>query len=354
MKSVSPPPPPTLVAIPSLGPPQQRPQRPHRRGNNERLAPLPGHEPSAPAPAGMRRHSSASSDGDDASPVEPAPPSSSSRLAAAALARDSPNKLDRRRSADRPPSFSISRRSSSINWRPPDSRSGNGAIEKPPPSPSHTSPSSPLGLIMTAANGKAAHTTKDMEKPPETTSPARRPQWRSPWAISLLALLASVTGIGFLLAVVHSSATRQLDPKGCRMSYMRPSYAKLDEFDTEHTRLASKYSLYLYREQGIDHDTKVRWGFCCQMKQWVRGLANLERAQFRSGESPFCSSPAMPGATSRFAPSRPKPPTTSTTSCSTTRLPSRPAPAASTFSPSTSTRTLPPSTARPCSTRPST
>ncbi|KAL2024000.1 hypothetical protein VTK56DRAFT_235 [Thermocarpiscus australiensis] len=42
------------------------------------------------------------------------------------------------------------------------------------------------------------------------------------------------------------------------MSYMRPSYAKLNEFDTEHTRLASKYSLYLYREQGIDHDTKVR------------------------------------------------------------------------------------------------
>ncbi|SPQ20057.1 cb516840-41ca-456e-a224-aaf7ec81a98f [Thermothielavioides terrestris] len=42
------------------------------------------------------------------------------------------------------------------------------------------------------------------------------------------------------------------------MSYMRPSYAKLNEFDTEHTRLASKYSLYLYREQGVDHDTKVR------------------------------------------------------------------------------------------------
>lgn len=43
------------------------------------------------------------------------------------------------------------------------------------------------------------------------------------------------------------------------MSYMRPSYARLNDFDTEHTRFASKYSLYLYREQGImDHDTKVR------------------------------------------------------------------------------------------------
>ena len=42
------------------------------------------------------------------------------------------------------------------------------------------------------------------------------------------------------------------------MSYMRPSYARLNDFDTEHTRFASKYSLYLYREQGIDDDAKVR------------------------------------------------------------------------------------------------
>jgi len=42
------------------------------------------------------------------------------------------------------------------------------------------------------------------------------------------------------------------------MSYMRPAYARLDDFDTEHTRFASKYSLYLYREQGIDHGAKVK------------------------------------------------------------------------------------------------
>jgi len=29
---------------------------------------------------------------------------------------------------------------------------------------------------------------------------------------------------------------------------MRPSFAKLSDFDTEHTRFASKYSVYLYRE----------------------------------------------------------------------------------------------------------
>jgi len=105
------------------------------------------------------------------------------------------------------------------------------------------------------ANGQLQ--AKEAEKAPETGAVGRRPPWRSPWAISFLALVASIVGIGCLITVLHSSVTRQIDPKGCRMSYMRPSYAKLNEFDTEHTRLASKYSLYLYREQGIDHDTKV-------------------------------------------------------------------------------------------------
>ncbi|EOO01479.1 putative gpi inositol-deacylase protein [Phaeoacremonium minimum UCRPA7] len=39
---------------------------------------------------------------------------------------------------------------------------------------------------------------------------------------------------------------------------MRPSYVELKDFDTEHTRFASKYSLHLYREQGIDNDFKLR------------------------------------------------------------------------------------------------
>lgn len=38
---------------------------------------------------------------------------------------------------------------------------------------------------------------------------------------------------------------------------MRPAFAKFSDFDTEHTRFASKYSLYLYREGGIDEDTMV-------------------------------------------------------------------------------------------------
>ncbi|KAI9785041.1 MAG: GPI inositol deacylase [Candelina submexicana] len=60
--------------------------------------------------------------------------------------------------------------------------------------------------------------------------------------------LTSLLLLGF---TIHSFITRQLDPKGCIMSYMDPLYAKFVDFDTEHTRFASKYSLYLYREKGV-------------------------------------------------------------------------------------------------------
>lgn len=39
----------------------------------------------------------------------------------------------------------------------------------------------------------------------------------------------------------------------CKSVYMYPSYARIKSFDETHTRYASKYSLYLYREQGLDH-----------------------------------------------------------------------------------------------------
>jgi pimeloyl-ACP methyl ester carboxylesterase len=39
---------------------------------------------------------------------------------------------------------------------------------------------------------------------------------------------------------------------------MRPAFTRFSDFDTEHTRFASKYSLYLYREGGVDEDTRVK------------------------------------------------------------------------------------------------
>jgi glycosylphosphatidylinositol deacylase len=86
----------------------------------------------------------------------------------------------------------------------------------------------------------------------------KRARARSPWWTSSLTLGTTLTAILFLAVIVHSFLNRQLDEKGCHMSYMRPAYAKLEDFDTEHTRFASKYSVYLYREVDIDEDTRVK------------------------------------------------------------------------------------------------
>ncbi|KAK6440298.1 GPI inositol deacylase [Oleoguttula sp. CCFEE 5521] len=85
-----------------------------------------------------------------------------------------------------------------------------------------------------------------------------RQQQRNPWACSLLTLATSVFAIGLLVTILHSFLNRQQDPKGCAMSYMRPAFTRYSDFDTEHTRFASKYSLYLYREGGVDEDTRVK------------------------------------------------------------------------------------------------
>ncbi|KAH7385541.1 PGAP1-like protein-domain-containing protein [Phaeosphaeria sp. MPI-PUGE-AT-0046c] len=77
---------------------------------------------------------------------------------------------------------------------------------------------------------------------------------RNPWSCSIYTLATTVVGFAAAFLMVQSFLTKQLDIKGCEMSYMRPMYSKFDDFDTEHTRFASKYSLYLYREYGIDEE----------------------------------------------------------------------------------------------------
>ncbi|KAK5135682.1 hypothetical protein LTR08_004983 [Meristemomyces frigidus] len=81
---------------------------------------------------------------------------------------------------------------------------------------------------------------------------------RGPWSCSLLTLATTACSIILLATIVRSFFTLQLDPKGCAMSYMRPAFTHFSDFDTEYTRFASKYSLYLYREGGVDEDTRVK------------------------------------------------------------------------------------------------
>jgi GPI inositol-deacylase len=85
-----------------------------------------------------------------------------------------------------------------------------------------------------------------------------RQRLRNPGACSPYTLLTTFLGLAIIALMAQSFLTRQLDVKGCDMAYMRPMYHRYSNFDAEHTRFASKYSLYLYREGGIDEDVRVK------------------------------------------------------------------------------------------------
>ena len=65
------------------------------------------------------------------------------------------------------------------------------------------------------------------------------------WVIAGLVALMSIL-------LVSSQKRTGADSPECRSVYMYPSYARLKAFDTSHTKFASKYNLFLYREQGKD------------------------------------------------------------------------------------------------------
>ncbi|KAI6716585.1 hypothetical protein PZA11_001814 [Diplocarpon coronariae] len=154
-----------------------------------------------------------------------------------------PHELDRRKSTDKRHSIARSRQPSSTNWKPAQLR--NGDVDK------LRSRDNSLLIVSSKEDTSSG-------KMPESRPNARRSRLRSPWSVSALVLITTALALLSLASIIHSFSNRQVDTKGCRMSYMRPSFAKLSDFDTEHTRFASKYSVYLYREGMVDEDTKVK------------------------------------------------------------------------------------------------
>ena len=174
----------------------------------------------------------------------------------------------------------------------------------------------PSVLNWKQSNGRNAHVSSDsvaaFPKTSLAASPSEMPRdqasltagsrrlTRHRWSMSILSIVIAALGIAFLSTILRSLVARESDSKGCRMSYMRPSYMRFSEFDTEHTRFATKYSLYLYREQGIDDENKV-----CIAFPRLHGSSE-QNADLRSPSSSgafLCSSSrVMRVATSRFDP----------------------------------------------------
>lgn len=117
-----------------------------------------------------------------------------------------------------------------------------------------TSPNKPQPSSPTKSEPSAASQPEDKMLDPRTR---RHLRMRSPWSCSLLTLTATLSALLLMLYILYSFMTWQLDSKGCDMYYTRSLFFNFADFDTEHTRFASKYSLHLYREIGFDEDRKV-------------------------------------------------------------------------------------------------
>lgn len=116
-----------------------------------------------------------------------------------------------------------------------------------------------------STGSKAAATAKPLLAPidSEATKMTEPPSWRlsrarGPWSCSLLILvLTALAGI-LVFAITQAFLSRQLDPKGCDIPWTRPTYIEFKDFDTEHTRFATKYHLYMLRDGSYDEDPRVK------------------------------------------------------------------------------------------------
>ncbi|KAI5814253.1 PGAP1-like protein-domain-containing protein [Pyronema omphalodes] len=106
----------------------------------------------------------------------------------------------------------------------------------------------------TTRNTAEQESRLNKEKMEDSRNYRPRSRLRSSWACSIWTLVVTAMSAFALWTIVQSFRERQCDAKGCRMSHMSPIYLKAKDFDTEHTRFASKYNLYLYRENGVDED----------------------------------------------------------------------------------------------------
>ncbi|OJI81783.1 hypothetical protein ASPTUDRAFT_733556 [Aspergillus tubingensis CBS 134.48] len=91
-----------------------------------------------------------------------------------------------------------------------------------------------------------------MEASPDGHLRFRPSRLRSPWPVSILTALTTLVASIFLFFILRSFSERQIGGDGCGIPVMSPTFLRMVGFDTEHTRFASKYNLFLYREEGVD------------------------------------------------------------------------------------------------------
>ncbi|KAK9463098.1 PGAP1-like protein-domain-containing protein [Lipomyces oligophaga] len=128
-----------------------------------------------------------------------------------------------------------------------------------------TSPSAPLSSSSSPRPQTPTSTLTTSASTISSGSSPRRPRFAARYFRRRSSILISpptrtyyrtlsivVVGTLLLTLMLYSSIWLQTEFDHCQQPSFSQSYAKIKSFTAEHSRLASKYSLYLYREQSID------------------------------------------------------------------------------------------------------
>lgn len=78
----------------------------------------------------------------------------------------------------------------------------------------------------------------------------------------VLVLAAAACYFMYYFSWLANNSPVDISPEGCEMSWMSPHYILQTEFNKSWTPLASRYSLWLYRERGINERDEVRLHIC--------------------------------------------------------------------------------------------
>ena len=153
------------------------------------------------------------------------------------------------------------------------------------PNPHPTSPSLP-SLPLTALSQSKHHDERSNERgiesellsssyvpipltclPPTSSSsffkrspPSPRYSSLSYFRFSKLLLSVTILSALVLLMCLDSYFRRSKDPEMCLMSYMRPEYIRMIDFDERKTKFGLKYTLYLYKDKGYSALMEVNIG----------------------------------------------------------------------------------------------
>lgn len=137
---------------------------------------------------------------------------------------------------------STPRSRNSSTWRTLSSAAANWAS----PSPSPDTPYSATGAMPMTPQRLAIEASSD------SPHRSRLSRLRSPWSCSILTAFTTIIACVFLFSIFRSYSALQTGSDGCGVPVMSPTFLRMVGFDTEHTRFASKYNLFLYREAGVD------------------------------------------------------------------------------------------------------